>query len=86
MGCACMISNRPRERSCKLPLVVSGLVQFHGVGEGPQQCPTTHGEDAIRQHIRVEACPPLQHAGNLEPRSVAGIKSENLGSQQMGDG
>lgn len=86
MGCACVISNRRGKRSCKLPLVISGLVQFHGAGKCPQQCPTTHGEDAIRQYICVEACPPLQHAGNLEPGSVAGIKSENLGSQQMGDG
>lgn len=86
MGCACMISNRHRKRCCELPFVVSGLVQLHGAGEGPQQRPTTHGKDAIGQYIRMEACPPLQHAGNLEPGSIAGIKSKNLGSQQMGDG
>lgn len=86
MGCACVISNRHGERSCELPLVVRGLVPLHSAGEGPQQRPTAHGEDAIGQNIGVEARPPLQHAGDLEPGSVAGIESENLGLQEMGDG
>lgn len=85
MGCACMISNRHGEGSCELPLVASRLVQFHRACEGPQQCPTTHGDDAVGQRICVEACPPLQHAGDLEPGGVAGIESENLGSQQRAE-
>lgn len=47
MGCACVISERHRERSRELPLVVSRLVHFHSAGEGPQQRPTAHGHDAI---------------------------------------
>lgn len=80
-----MISNRRGERSRELPLVVRGLVPLHSAREGPQQRPAAHSEDAIGQDTRVEARPPLQHAGDLQPGRVAGIESENLGWRQTGD-
>lgn len=54
------------------------------MGEGPQQRPTPHHKDVVRQHVCVEARPPLQHAGELEPGSIAWVESEHLESQNVG--
>lgn len=55
------------------------------MGEGPQQRPTPHHKDVVRQHVCVEARSPLQHAGEPEPGSIAWVEAEHLESQQVGD-